>query len=467
LSRRHLLAAAGAGLAANVLPILDFRAHATDSFRVLRAGLGQVQLRGPDLPPTRIWGYDGAAPGPILRVRQGEELRVRLVNELEQPTLIHWHGLRLPNAMDGVPHLTQLPVGPGERFDYQFIAPDAGTFWYHSHFRSSEQLGRGLYGPLIVEETVPIAVDQDILMVLDDWRLADDGQIHESFGTPMDASHAGRLGQYLTVNGQASLDIAVRSNERLRLRLVNAANARVMQLRLDRHQATVMALDGQPTKPFVLRNTRLVLPPGGRADLFVDATLDGAADAPFILEYGRGQELVFARLVYRGEPKRSVPLGPPQPLPANPLPTQLDLREAFTLDVPIDGGAMSMMMRGGMMGPGMMGMGRTGMFWALANQSSTGHDGPPLFRVARGRTVVLTYINRTAFPHAMHVHGHHFRVLNRGNQGWKPYWLDTVLVDVEQSERTAFVADNPGKWMLHCHMIEHQETGMAAWFEVT
>ncbi|HEY5597678.1 MAG TPA: multicopper oxidase domain-containing protein, partial [Kiloniellales bacterium] len=201
------------------------------------------------------------------------------------------------------------------------------------------------------------------------------------------------------------------------------------------------------------------------------------AKAPFILEYGRGQDLTFAHLVYRGEPVRAAALAPPQPLPANPLPARLDLQDAFKLEVPLDGGAMSMMMRGGMMGggtmgpgtmgPGMMGMGGSGMFWTLANRSSTGHDGPPLFRVARGRTVVLSYINRTAFAHAMHVHGHHFRVLDRGGEGWKPYWLDTVLVDVEKSERTAFVADNPGKWMIHCHMIEHQETGMAAWFEVT
>jgi len=478
ISRRRLLAAAGAGLAASALPTPRFLASAaTDDFRVLRARAGQARLRGEDLSPTRVWGYDGGVPGPTLRVKQGEELRVRLVNELAEPTVVHWHGLRLPNAMDGVPHLTQRPIEPGQSFDYRFIAPDAGTFWYHSHLRSSEQLGRGLYGALIVEEPAPVAVDQDILLVLDDWRLANSGQIHESFGMPMDASHAGRLGQYLTVNGKDLLDIPVQSNQRLRLRLVNAANARVMQLRLDRHRATVMALDGQPTEPFALPDNRLVLPPGGRADLFVDATLEAGAKAPFILEYGRGQDLTFAHLVYRGEPVRAAALAPPQPLPANPLPARLDLQDAFKLEVPLDGGAMSLMMRGGTMGggtmgpgtmgPGMMRMGGSGMFWALANRSSTGHDGPPLFRVARGRTVVLSYINRTAFAHAMHVHGHHFRVLDRGGEGWKPYWLDTVLVDVEKSERTAFVADNPGKWMIHCHMIEHQETGMAAWFEVT
>jgi FtsP/CotA-like multicopper oxidase with cupredoxin domain len=457
--------AMAAGIGAGVLPTPSAQPATADGFRILRARPGMARLRGETEAPTPIWGYEGAVPGPTLRVRQGEEVKVRLVNELAEPTVVHWHGLRLPNSMDGVPHLTQAPIAPGASFDYRFVAPDAGTFWYHSHLRSSEQLGRGLYGALIVEEPTPVAVDQDILLLLDDWRLGDDGAIHQSFGHPMDASHAGRLGQYLTTNGRDTLDIHVRKNQRLRLRMVNAANARVMQIRLDRHRALLMALDGQPVAPSELRDGRLVLPPGGRADLFVDATLEAGGEGPLVLEYGRGEELAFARLVYRGEAIRPAPLGPPAPLPANPLPAGMDFANAFRLDVPLDGGAMSMMMRGRMMGPGMMGAGA--MFWTMADKSSTGHDGPPLFRVERGRTVVLSYVNRTAFPHAMHLHGHHFRVLDGDGERWKPYWLDTVLVDVERTERTAFVADNPGKWMVHCHMIEHQETGMAAWFEVT
>jgi FtsP/CotA-like multicopper oxidase with cupredoxin domain len=439
-----------------------------DGFRILRPRAGEARLRGDKLPATRIWGYDGIAPGPTLRVKQGEEVRVRIVNELPQPTVVHWHGLRLPNAMDGVPHLTQMPIEPGGSFDYRFVAPDAGTFWYHSHLRSSEQLGRGLYGALIVDEHAAVGVDRDLVLLLDDWRLADSGQIHDSFGHPMDGSHAGRMGQYLTVNGLDFLDIPVRKNERLRLRLINAANARVMKLRLDGHSATVMALDGQPTEGFPLRDNRLTLSPGGRADLFVDATLEPGASAPLVLEYGRGEELPIARLSYGSEPVRATALGLPQALPSNPLPERMNFKDAFRMDVPLDGGAMSQMMRDRMMAGGMVRPnGGSPMFWALANKSSTGHDGPPLFRVERGRTVLLAYNNRTAFAHSMHVHGHHFRVLDRLDDGWKPYWLDTVLVDVKKTERIAFVADNPGKWMIHCHMIEHQETGMAAWFEVT
>jgi FtsP/CotA-like multicopper oxidase with cupredoxin domain len=470
VSRRRLLMAAGVSAIVATLPRIALGERLQpDGFRILRARPGAVRLRGDDKAPTRIWGYEGTVPGPALRVKQGEEVRVRLINQLPQPTVVHWHGLRLPNAMDGVPHLTQKPVEPGESFDYRFVAPDAGTFWYHSHLRSSEQLGRGLYGALIVDEHSEPGFDRDVLMLLDDWRLTDDGQIHESFGMPMDASHAGRLGQYLTANSKDLLDVPVRPNERLRLRLVNAANARVMRLRLDGHRATVVALDGQPAQPFDLPNGTLTLPPGSRADLVVDAQLEAGSKADFVLEYGRGQELAFASLVYRGDPVRTAPLAPPSPLPPNPLPERMHFDGALRMEIPLDGGAMSAMMRERMMmgGARMRGHGGEPMFWALADRSSSGHDGPPLFRVARGRTVVLEFVNRTAFPHAMHLHGHHFRVLEGpSGERWKPYWLDNVLVDVRETERIAFVADNPGKWMIHCHMIEHQESGMAAWFAV-
>jgi len=143
-------------------------------------------------------------------VRQGETVRVRLENDLPQPTTIHWHGIRIDNAMDGVAGLTQPAVEPGGSFDYAFKVPDAGTFWYHPHNLSWEQVARGLYGPLIVDEPDPPEVDQDIALVFDDWRLDETGQIHEaSFAAMMDWSHAGRLGNVLTINGQDLMDVPV------------------------------------------------------------------------------------------------------------------------------------------------------------------------------------------------------------------------------------------------------------------
>lgn len=481
LSRRHWLAGAGASLTVLALPPPVFARDApaadltADGFRLLHARTGMAPLRGPNASPTAIWGYDGLSPGPTLRVKQGEELKIRLVNDLTQPTVIHWHGLRIANAMDGVPHLTQMPVESGQSFDYRFTPPDAGTFWYHSHFLSSEQMARGLFGALVVEERNPVAVDRDVVLVVNDWRLTNDGAIHPSFGNMHDAMMAGRLGQYITLNSQDSLDLPVKTNERLRLRIVNAANARIFDFRVAQHVARVMAVDGQPCPPYVARNGVLRLAPGSRVDLFLDATLKPGATAPIEVDDLRGGWLDVGRIVYdAGAPLRPQPLPEPALLPDNPLPATLDFANALTLDVPLDGGGMAMMMGRGGMGGGMGGAGFRGQglapqerIWALASIASSGHDGPPLFTVPRGRTVVLNLPNRTAFPHAMHVHGHHFRQLEGNTQTARPYWLDTVLVDPERTERIAFVADNPGKWMIHCHMIEHMAAGMAAWFEVT
>ncbi len=479
ISRRRLLAGAGASLTAIALPARSLAEDkATDDYRTLRARPGEARLRGGHEKPTAIWGYDGTVPGPTLRVKQGEELKIRLINELRQPTVVHWHGLRIPNAMDGVPHLTQMPIEPGQSFDYHFVPPDAGTFWYHSHFLSSEQLARGLYGVLVVDEREPVTVDRDLTLVVDDWRLTDDGAIQPSFGNFHDAMMAGRLGQYLTLNSADTLEVPVTANERLRLRIVNSANARIFQLRIARHVARIMTVDGQPCPPEIIPNGVLRLGPGTRIDLFFDATLAPGSHGPILVDDLRGGEIEIGRIVYSaGAPLRAQPLPEPIQLADNPLPKHLDLAKALKVDVPLDGGGMAMMMGGrgmGGMGGGMGGAGFRGYgipqqerIWALASVASTGHDGPPMFTVERGRTVVLNFANRTAFPHAMHVHGHHFRQLERGGEGHLPYWLDTVIVDPERAERIAFVADNPGKWMIHCHMIEHMAAGMAAWFQVS
>ncbi len=478
LSRRRFVSGAGIAITALTLPKLAFGEGAaelsSDGFRVLRARPGTLRLHGPKGPDTDIWGYDGGVPGPILRVKRGEDVKIRLRNDLPEPTVIHWHGLRLPNAMDGVPHLTQSPVEPGKSFDYSFKAPDAGTFWYHSHLYSSEQVERGLYGALVVEESEPPQVDRDIVLVLDDWRLAPSGALDiASFRSFQDAAHAGRIGDLITANSATDFAIAVRANERLRLRLINAANARVFPLRIARHDARVMAIDGQPAQPFLAREGRLTLGPGNRADLFVDATLEPGESTAILVDDLAGNEVAIARLVYAGgEKARPAPLPEPPPLPANPLPERIDLQAALRVVAPLDGGMMSAMMMGRMIGgrggeiPG-HGIDLQARIWTLAGFASSGHDGPPLFSVKRGRPVVIAFDNRTAFRHAMHVHGHHFRLLDRLDDGWKPFWLDTYVVDLRENARIAFVADNPGKWMIHCHMLEHQETGMAAWFEVT
>ena len=186
-SRRSFLAASGGGSRRSTAGRGPVEAGPIAEYHLV-ARPGRTHLVGGSYPETAVWSYNGTVPGPEIRVRQGERLRITVENRLAEETTVHWHGLRVPNAMDGVPHLTQKPIAPGETFVYEFDVPDAGTYWYHPHQRSFEQVGRGLYGPLIVEEREPIQVDRDVTWVLDDWRLLPDAQISDDFGNFMDAA---------------------------------------------------------------------------------------------------------------------------------------------------------------------------------------------------------------------------------------------------------------------------------------
>jgi FtsP/CotA-like multicopper oxidase with cupredoxin domain len=156
ISRRRLLLAGGAVAAVSLAPAILRQAWAAEPTHRLTPGPGRVRLVGDEYPETTVWAYDGRVPGPEIRVRQGDRLRIAVTNALAEETTVHWHGVRLPNAMDGVPHMPQPPIASGETFTYEFDAVDAGTFWYHQHMHSHEQVGRGLYGALIVEEQKPI-----------------------------------------------------------------------------------------------------------------------------------------------------------------------------------------------------------------------------------------------------------------------------------------------------------------------
>ena len=186
-----------------------------------------------NLPASNLWLYNNVCPGPILTARKGEILEVLFTNNLEQPSTIHWHGIRNINGMDGVPELTQPAIEPGDSFTYRFPVNDSGTFWYHAHFKAWEQVARGLYGALIVTEQEDELNEQDILIIADDWKFTDDYQIDvDSFGNLHDWSHGGRFGTGLTINGESEIiKIPVPTNGQLRLRFINTANARILNFK--------------------------------------------------------------------------------------------------------------------------------------------------------------------------------------------------------------------------------------------
>ena len=377
------------------------------------AGLMLPQLSRAENTTADGWTMIRVRPkedAPTLQVNRGEELRVRLINEEEYATALHWYGVRLPNAMDGVPGTTQAPVLKGGSFDYRFTPPDAGTFWYGPPTVPGGLRFNGPSGALIVSESEPVAVDRDQLLFI--------GAIPEP-------------NQLVTIPG--------RTGERLRLRLINAVARTAAALRLEGHKVWVMAIDGQPAEPFVARDSRVVMGPGNRIDLFVDLDRPPGTVAPIIADLGSGAA-PLGRIAYSEEaPLRTGALPDPKPLPANPLPERMDLRNALRADLQLGG---------------------------LASLETFG-SGRPLFSAKRGRTVVLALINRDAPACALHVHGHHVRLLDNLDDGWKPFWLDSIMVPGKQTSRVAFVADNPGKWLLEAQTIGRSEAFQVTWFEVS
>ena len=296
--RRRDFIASTAACATLVVTPLAAGAGSSASGRVVRYALAAraaKQRLGPEeAPETDLWLVNGVSPGPLIEARRGDELEITFTNELDLPTTMHWHGIRNLNAMDGVPGLTQPAVEPGETFIYRFPLKDAGTFWYHAHNKGWEQLARGLYGPLIVHEAEaePDNAPRDILLMADDWRLDDDYQIHEdSLGSLMDWSHQGRLGNWLTINGASLPDIQVPSGK-VRLRLVNAANARSLTFQLGAGaDAEIVALDAAPCTPFKADGFRIA--PAQRVDLIADLP-EGATS---LFELSGGQPFEAARLI--------------------------------------------------------------------------------------------------------------------------------------------------------------------------
>jgi FtsP/CotA-like multicopper oxidase with cupredoxin domain len=461
LSRRALLLAGSAAAASTWLPRTAIAGGSAKDVRITAAP-GKIPVVGPPYGETEVWAYNGQVPGPEIRVRQGGRLRITVENGLSEDTTVHWHGLRVPNAMDGVPHLTQAPIKPGESFTYEFDVPDAGTFWYHPHQRSFEQVERGLAGPLIIEEREPIQVDRDITWVLDDWRLKRDASISDDFANMMDASHSGRLGNTLTINGRMPSTFPVRAGERIRLRLINAANARIFGLEFERHQPKVIALDGHPVAPHDPDGGRIVLGPAMRADLILDMTGQPGERFAVADTFYRGREYRVVDVVYGDEPLRDRPLDAPIALAANPV-SEPDLSDAVQHDVTFGGGMMGMMSAAVVNGQrmGMLGMMRQGIAWAINGVAATEHMHDPMLVLNRGRSAILNLSNETAWWHPIHLHGHTFRVIARNGQPTRHReWQDTVLMAPRERIAIAFVADNPGDWMIHCHVLEHQAAGM-------
>ncbi|MFI8739286.1 multicopper oxidase family protein [Stutzerimonas zhaodongensis] len=399
---------------------------------------------------TPAWCYGGQAPGVELRARQGEWLRVRFTNHLPEPTTIHWHGIRLPLNMDGVPYVSQLPVLPGESFDYLFQVPDAGSFWYHPHTSSAEQLGRGLVGPLIVEEREPSGFRHERTLSLKNWHVDKQGHFTD-FSVPREAARGGTPGVLSTINGEHAPTLELPAGQVVRLRIINLTNTVTYRVNLPGGNARIYAIDGNPIAPRPLGKTYW-LGPGMRIDLALKVPPAGE------------------QLSLRNGPLRLATLSSiattedegnwPAPLPANPI-AEPDLQRAETLRFNFEwAGTLS----------SDAGQGDAFTFWQINGQAWDINDKTcadrPIATLKKNGHYIFELRNLSQYQHPIHLHGMTFKVISSNRKRIDPWYTDTYLLGKNETARIALVADNPGVWMFHCHVIDHMETGLMAAIEV-
>ncbi|MGT2480955.1 multicopper oxidase family protein [Methylobacterium oryzae CBMB20] len=407
---------------------------------------------------------------PVIRVKLGQPVRLKVENRTDRPLSLHWHGVRNVNAMDGVGGVTQAPIPPGGDFLYAFTPPDAGSFLIRPLVvgGASEPSGRGLAGMLVVEEATPPAVDADVSVVLQDWRIQEDGSLMP-FGQTLLAAAHGRLGNLVTVNGKPVPGaFEARPGSRVRLRLGNACNARATRIRFEGVKVYVAAVDGQPTDTFEPLRATLPFPPGTRYDLLVDLPEEEGATCAIQALIGKG--LTLASVTTKGAKvtDKRAPIGP---IGENKrLPAEIKLQNALRRDVVITGGAFvpKEVKEAGKDGPAPdpVYTGDPQKIWSV-NGASGAAGLAPIFSVKRGQVVVLALRNETAFPQALHLHGHCFRLLHPLDDGWEPYWLDTFQLLEGRTARIGFLADNPGRWLISATVLERFDTGLWTVFEVT
>lgn len=469
--RKFLQTSIGTILGASVSPFFLQNAFSRPTKTVrefrLSASVAKVNLgQGPDFV---AWTFNGQVPGPEIRVREGEVLRVVLKNDLPEGTTIHWHGVPVPNPMDGVPEVTQKPVMPGETFVYEFEAKPAGTFIYHSHM--GYQLDQGLYGLLVIEPArLERSYDQEYSLLLEDWVMRDGGGVAKIMRRPplgpqnrgwmdggvMGGSAPPEGGESLlepyydgyAVNGRlypAVEPIRVKKGDRVKLRLGNVSSATIYDLRLAGHTLLVTHTDGNPVRPKEVDMLRIGA--GERYDVEFMANSPGrwllaARDSGF------GEDQLRVPVVYEGV-RGGEPVLPdfPQDLRLN---RYKDLQALNPEKGP--GGTPNRYYRE------VLGWRTESPHWAINGEVYPHTEN---LSVAKGEWVHVEYFNHTPMPHPMHLHGHFFRVVNSSLPA--ELWIkkDTFVFDHLETVEVEFLADNPGRWFHHCHNLYHMVDGMA------
>jgi FtsP/CotA-like multicopper oxidase with cupredoxin domain len=395
----------------------------------------------------KAWGLNNTVPGPVLKAKKGDLLVVKLINQLPEPTMIHWHGIRLPASMDGTGEV-QKPVLPGESFEYRFIVPDAGTFWYHSHHNETVQMERGMYGALIVEEETALITDGERIFMIDDMKLTASNQFKKGNAISRWAErHDGRQGDTLLINGKENTLISMAAGQTEKWRFINSSSARYFNLSFGGRPFRVIATDGGLIDT-AQEQTELLITPGERYDILMGPFAAGETFGIDSLAYNRttflkAKQQRFASVEVT-EAKASIAVIPtrlnnipPIAGPHAPVNRQVKLSVGPSLKRGID---------------------------FLVNNEMHVNDKP----VHVDELQVWEVSNASLMDHPFHLHGFFFQVLEiNGKAPAYLSWKDTVNIPPKSKVKIAWIPDDrPGIWMYHCHIIEHHAAGMMANFQV-
>jgi len=412
----------------------------------LTARLAEVEVA----PNQRVkaWTYDGGLPGPLIRAKVGDRLVVHFTNNLPEPSTVHWHGIRVPIEMDGVPGISQPAVKPGESFTYDFVLRDAGLYWYHPHHMSAAQVGFGLYGALLVEDPNDgVGVADQLTLVLSDIGFDAKGVLDapDSGGSAGDVF--GREGDHVLVNGRKAPVLRARSGAPQRWRIVNTARSRYFLLDLQGQHFTVIGTDGglqeRPTTSQVLLVT-----PGERVDVIVAPTGAPGSELPvYAMLYNRGYGSVEYRsietaltIAFSTDPPMAPP-APPQVSRVITPPSAAGARRVeFTLGLPpVDAHGHSEFQVNGVAYP----------------------KAKP-YLAALGETQLWVIKNDTKWDHPFHLHGYFFMAVDEKGEPLRPMaWKDTINIPMNTTARLLVAFDErPGTWMFHCHILDHAEIGL-------
>ena len=422
----------------------------------LSARLAKVDLGG---KIASTWVYGDSLPGKTIRVNKNDRVKVSFTNDLIAPTSVHWHGLAIRNDMDGVPGITTPEVLPGHNFDFDFITPDSGTYWFHPH--SGTQLDRGLYAPFIVDDQNEVTkYEREWILILDDWTdgigknpdeiLADlmQGSSDTSSMAGMDMGSMSGMDSgdvtypmYL-INGRPKNDpdlLTVRPGERIRIRIINAAADTIFHVALAQHMMTITHSDGFPVKPYKTALLRIGM--GERYDVVVTV---GDGVFPFVAE-PVGKSDIARALIRSGSGSAPAETFRPNELNDTPL-TADSLQAAEEVRLPIrKPDRIHDLLLTGSMNP---------YQWKINGRLYP--DTKPL-TVKAGEMGRLRIRNMSMMPHPIHLHGHTFQLGSAGGSGARK---DTVLVPPMGGVNVDFLTANPGRWMIHCHNAYHAEAGM-------